>query len=76
MSHADGKIEVVGMTGTHTFFKFHRAADDTNSSRFMVRLRNRRAHWFDDYQRPERPAAPMGPFIERKVPRHPSAGLA
>jgi len=76
MSHAEGKIEVVGMTKTHTFFKFHRAADDVNSSRFMVRLSNPLAHWFDDYERPSKPVSPFGPYMEPNLPRHPHAGLA
>ena len=50
MSHSTGKIEVVGMTETHIFFKYLRAADEEDSSRFQVFERNREAYWFDDYE--------------------------
>ncbi|MBU0515859.1 MAG: KamA family radical SAM protein [Proteobacteria bacterium] len=49
MSHAEGKIEVVGLTEEHVFFKFHRAAEDEDSARFMIYRRNPQAYWFDDY---------------------------
>jgi lysine 2,3-aminomutase len=60
MSHAEGKIEVVGMTEHHTFFKFHRSADDLNSGSFLVRRCNPLAHWFDDYEQPGISAPAMG----------------
>jgi lysine 2,3-aminomutase len=50
MSHRTGKIEIVGMTETNIFFKYLRAADDADSSRFIVCERNPEAHWFDDYE--------------------------
>ncbi len=49
MSHATGKIEVLGKTKEHIFFRYHRAADPQNSGKFMVFKRNPEAHWFDDY---------------------------
>jgi KamA family protein len=49
MSHAEGKIEVVGLSDEHIFFKFHRAAAVQDSARFMVFARNPEAYWFDDY---------------------------
>jgi lysine 2,3-aminomutase len=49
MSHAEGKIEVVGLSDDHVFFKFHRAAAVEDSARFMVFERNPNAYWFDDY---------------------------
>ena len=49
MSHATGKIEVVGMTGEHTFFKYNQAADPSDLGRFMVYRGNPEAYWFDDY---------------------------
>lgn len=49
MSHATGKIEIVGLTENEVFMKYHRAADDVDSGRFMVLRRNREACWLDDY---------------------------
>ncbi len=49
MSHAEGKIEVVGLSAEHVFFKFHRAAAVEDSARFMIFERNPEAFWFDDY---------------------------
>ncbi len=50
MSHALGKIEIVGLTEDQVFFKFHRAADNSDSARFMIYRRNPKAYWFDDYE--------------------------
>lgn len=69
MSHALGKIEVVGVTDRHTFFKFHRAADDRNSGKFLVRRSNPHAHWFDDYERSGMPSAPLGRIMGDDEPR-------
>jgi KamA family protein len=52
MSHATGKIEIVGKTDEHVFFKYHRAADDADSGRFMIFRSNPDACWFDDYENP------------------------
>ncbi len=49
MSHATGKIEVVGMTDEFVYFKYHRAADDADNGRFLVFKRNPNAYWLDDY---------------------------
>ncbi|HQC12195.1 MAG TPA: KamA family radical SAM protein [Methanoregulaceae archaeon] len=49
MSHASGKIEVVGKTEGSTFFKYHQAADPLDMGRFMVFRSNPDAYWFDDY---------------------------
>jgi lysine 2,3-aminomutase len=49
MSHATGKIEVVGRTDEFIYFKYHRAADDADNGRFLVFKRNPNAYWFDDY---------------------------
>jgi len=49
MSHESGKIEVVGLTPDQIFFKFHRAARNGNSGKFMAFKRNPDAYWFDDY---------------------------
>ncbi len=49
MSHATGKIEVVGMTEGCTYFKYNQAADPDDIGRFMVYRSNPEAYWFDDY---------------------------
>jgi len=52
MSHATGKIEVVGKTTKHVFMRYHQAADNENIGKFMVFQRNPLARWFDDYNHP------------------------
>ncbi len=49
MSHSSGKIEIVGKTKEFVYLKYHRAARDENSGRFMVFKSNPNAYWFDDY---------------------------
>ena len=49
MSHSTGKIEIIGKTEGFVYFKYHRAADDENSGRFMVFKSNPEAYWLDDY---------------------------
>jgi len=49
MSHATGKIEILGKTKEFVYFKYHRAADDNNSGRLMVFKSNPNACWLDDY---------------------------
>ncbi|NMB79484.1 MAG: KamA family radical SAM protein [Methanomicrobiales archaeon] len=50
MSHATGKIEVVGKTAEHVFMRYHQAADAVDIGKFMVFRSNPVARWFDDYQ--------------------------
>jgi len=49
MSHSTGKIEIVGLTEKEIFFKYHRAEDNEDASRFMMYKRNPDAYWLDDY---------------------------
>jgi len=49
MSHSSGKIEIVGKTEELVYFKYHRAARDADSGRFMAFKSNPNACWFDDY---------------------------
>jgi lysine 2,3-aminomutase len=49
MSHSTGKIEIIGKTKDFVYFKYHRAADNANSGRFLVFKSNPNAYWFDDY---------------------------
>jgi lysine 2,3-aminomutase len=50
MSHATGKIELVGRTEEEVYFRYHRSAEDDQSGAFMVFRANPRAFWFDDYE--------------------------
>ena len=52
MSHSTGKIEIVGLTQNHIYFKYQRAAKAQDGSRFLVFKRNPNAFWFDDYDEP------------------------
>ena len=49
MSHSTGKIEIVGMTDEHIFFRYHQSPDPEQVGSFMVFKRNPDAYWFDDY---------------------------
>jgi len=49
MSHSSGKIEIVGKTKKRVYFKYHRAASDKDSGRFLVFKSNPKACWFDEY---------------------------
>ena len=49
MSHSTGKIEIIGKTKDRIYFKYHGAADDADSGRFLVFKSNPQAYWLDDY---------------------------
>ena len=49
MSHSTGKIEIVGKTKDFVYLKYHRAANDEDSGRFLVFKSNPNACWLDDY---------------------------
>jgi len=49
MSHSSGKIEIIGKTDKQIYFKYHRAANDADSGRFLAFKCNPDANWFDDY---------------------------
>jgi KamA family protein len=50
MSHSTGKIEIVGMTDEHIFFRYHQSSDPEQIGSFMIFKRNPDAYWFDDYR--------------------------
>jgi KamA family protein len=50
MSHATGKIEIVGKTAEHVFMRYHQAARKADIGKFMIFRSNPVARWFDDYQ--------------------------
>jgi len=49
MSHSTGKIEIVGKTKDFVYLKYHRAANDEDSGRFLAFKCNPNACWLDDY---------------------------
>lgn len=49
MSHSTGKIEIVGKTENFVYFKYHRAAEEADSGRFLAWDSNPDAYWLDDY---------------------------
>jgi KamA family protein len=51
MSHASGKIEVVGLDEKHLYLRYHRARRPEDQGRIMVCERNDKAMWFDDLVR-------------------------
>jgi len=50
LSHSTGKVEMVGLTEEYAYFRYHRAANDADSGRFMIMRRNPEAYWLDDYE--------------------------
>jgi KamA family protein len=50
MSHASGKIEVLGVDDRHIYLRYHRALDAADESRVMVARRDDRAYWFDELE--------------------------
>jgi lysine 2,3-aminomutase len=50
MSHATGKIAVVGLNEEQIYFKYHQAARHSDIGKFMAYQRNPKAIWFDDYR--------------------------
>ena len=59
MSHSTGKLEIIGLTESQIYLKYHRAADSKYSAQFMIYKRNPEAYWYDDY---------TGLFAESSVP--------
>jgi hypothetical protein len=48
MSHASGKVEVVGLDDHRIYMRYHRAKDDADNERFMIFHRDNDADWLDD----------------------------
>ncbi|WP_048152760.1 KamA family radical SAM protein [Methanolacinia paynteri] len=49
MSHATGKIEVIGMDPEKVYMKYHQAANPHEIGKVMSFKRDPKALWFDDY---------------------------
>jgi KamA family protein len=50
MSHASGKIEVIGLDKEYIYMKFQRAPDPEDNGKFIKARRNEEAYWFDDFE--------------------------
>lgn len=48
MSHASGKVEIVGVDAQHIYLRYHRAKDPRNEGRFLVCYRDDGAQWLDE----------------------------
>jgi lysine 2,3-aminomutase len=49
ISHETGKIEVVGLTETHIYMRYHQAVAREDLYRLLVFKRDPLAYWLDDY---------------------------
>ncbi len=63
MSHATGKIEMVGLTKKHIIMKYHQAANPENIGKTMIFKRNPEAYWLEDYGKPIDEYKIENPFI-------------
>ena len=50
MSHALGKVEVVGLDDFHIYMRYHRAPDPRYTGEFIVAKRNDKGYWLDDFE--------------------------
>ena len=48
LSHASGKIEIVGADDRHLYARYHRAKRDVDAGRFLVYRRDVAAGWLDE----------------------------
>ncbi len=48
MSHATGKVEMVGLTSRNIYLRYHRARNPEDEGRFLMFHRDDTAHWLDD----------------------------
>lgn len=50
MSHRTGKIEIVGVSGSHMYFKYHQAKKSAAIGRFFKKEIKETAGWLDDFK--------------------------
>lgn len=48
MSHATGKIEIMGMDNSHIYLKYHRAKNIEDSGKLLIAQKDDSAYWLDD----------------------------
>jgi lysine 2,3-aminomutase len=65
MSHALGKLEILGMTDEYIMFRFHRSADVSDKSYTVVFHRNPQAYWYDDYTEMVTDGRVINPFMDQ-----------
>jgi lysine 2,3-aminomutase len=68
MSHASGKVEMVGLTEEFMYMRYHRAKDPADEERFMVFHRDDEAYWLDELVPADEPPRPVKTYGHR-VPR-------
>jgi len=62
MSHATGKIEILGKLSDRVYFRYHRAANDADSGRMLAFASNPQACWLDDYEEVSRDYPQSEPY--------------
>ena len=62
MSHASGKIEVVGKAQGRVFFRYHMAARPEDNGKFLSYRSNPEAFWLDDYRTQVRDVPVVQPY--------------
>ncbi len=50
MSHASGKVEIVGIDSEFIHFRYHQAREEENLGAFLSLPRNEEARWLDDFE--------------------------
>lgn len=67
MSHSSGKIEIVGLTDSQIYLKYHRARYPSDDSRFMIYHRDDNAYWLDDLAPVEEIPHPVADYGHRQA---------
>ncbi|MFN8547224.1 MAG: KamA family radical SAM protein [Candidatus Eisenbacteria bacterium] len=70
MSHASGKIEMLGLDDSHIYLRYHRAKNPADEGRVMVCHRDDHAYWFDQLtlvSEQRRPSAPRAHYTTMPV---------
>ena len=50
MSHALGKIEVVGLDASYIYMRYHRAPNPKDTDKLIIARRNDEGYWLDDFE--------------------------
>lgn len=50
MSHASGKVEVVGLDSSYIYMRYHRTPNPDDTGTFIVAKRNDQGYWLDDFE--------------------------
>jgi KamA family protein len=67
MSHASGKVEIVGLTRDRIFMRYHRARDREDEGEFMIFHRDDDAYWLDDLVPVSQKFLPSGTYGEDRL---------